>query len=423
MSIGWSQRRRGSFRTVIFGLRELRSFASYVARSGQSEYYTKRWQNYLPSPVRGLMDRRVCRMVIGTRAMRSLLRSLEYLVPPAANIIDELKALQPDVVVASPVNMRFSEEVEYVKAAKALGIPMVLPVLSWDNLTTKGLIHVKPDLLLAWNDAHRREAMEIHGIPPHQIIITGSPFFSKWFEEHRLDEDRAAFFTRLGVDDPSRPLLTYLGSSKNIAKDESWLVQQIYDQINLHRDTDLRRAYLLVRPHPANADVYKCLKGDNLVVWPRDGCLPEHTQAQQDFYNSLKHSVCVMGINTSGMIDAVIHDVPCISILTEKYSLTQTQAEHFGHLLNADVLELASSASEAVEIAGRLLGGEDHRHPQRARFVQEFICPCGLDRSAGSVAAQAIEALVGKCRTRKREILLRQRQSNVSETCDHANVQ
>lgn len=49
-------------------------------------------------------------------------------------------------MVLSPVNMRFSEELDYLKAARELGIPTHLAVYSWDNLSTQGLIHMTPDM-------------------------------------------------------------------------------------------------------------------------------------------------------------------------------------------------------------------------------------------------------------------------------------
>jgi hypothetical protein len=57
-----------------------------------------------------------------------------------------LEAYRPDVVVASPFIFPASKELEYIKAAKALSIPTVGAVLSWDNLTSKGTFHVIPDV-------------------------------------------------------------------------------------------------------------------------------------------------------------------------------------------------------------------------------------------------------------------------------------
>ena len=59
-----------------------------------------------------------------------------------------------------------SDQVDYVKAAQRLGIRSALPVLSWDNLTNKGLIRVQPDRVYVWNEAQKAEAVAMHDADP-----------------------------------------------------------------------------------------------------------------------------------------------------------------------------------------------------------------------------------------------------------------
>ena len=79
---------------------------------------------------------------------------------------DFLKAQTPDVLLITPLLYFGSSQVGYVRAARALGIPSVLCVGSWDHLTTKGIIHDVPDVVTVWNEAQRREASAIHGVSP-----------------------------------------------------------------------------------------------------------------------------------------------------------------------------------------------------------------------------------------------------------------
>ena len=130
-------------------------------------------------------------------------------------------------------------------------MPSVVPVLSWDNLTTKGLFHVQPDLVLAWHHGHREEAQAIHDVPADRIVITGSPFFDKWFGINRPISAREATCRRIGLD-PDKPYLLYLGSSANIARDESWLVIALLQAIRQAEDPQLRRLQIVFKPHPAN---------------------------------------------------------------------------------------------------------------------------------------------------------------------------
>jgi hypothetical protein len=326
---------------------------------------------------------------------------LPYLPLPPENrkpdewVVKDLISRKPDVVVATPVNHRFSGELEYVKAAKSMGIPTVIINQSWDNLTTKGLYHVVPDLLLVWNEAQKKEAVEIHGIPEENIVITGAPFFDKWFH-HRQCEDRKEFCDKVGLNH-KKPFVLYLGSSSKIAEDETWLIKDIHD--------GLEGVGLLVRPHPANTKHYsKLIDGfvpypsngslkikDDFVVYPIDGELPEDEGSQQDFYNALKQCVCVIGINTSGMIDAVINGKPCIAFMSNKYRLTQRETAHFQQMI--ETAYVAFTPEKVAYHIARLIGGEDDRWSVRKKFVKQFIRPRGLDRKAGEIAAQEVERI------------------------------
>ena len=77
----------------------------------------------------------------------------------------------PDVLLVSPLVRFGSEQSDWVKSAKALGIPVGFPVFSWDNLTTKGVIHVEPDRIFVWNAVQKREATEYYGIAPEKIVV------------------------------------------------------------------------------------------------------------------------------------------------------------------------------------------------------------------------------------------------------------
>jgi hypothetical protein len=370
--------------------REMLSYASYLSRKDQSDYYLKRWEGYLPALSRLAVKSPRFRSFLASDRVRSRLRAFEEWVRPNPQIVRWLKNNRPDVMVASPVNMRFSTEVEYVKAAKALGIPTVVTVYSWDNLTTKGLFAVIPDLTLVWNRTQFDEATNIHDIPAEKIIITGAAFFDKWFGASRLLVAREAFCRKVGLD-PLRPFIVYLGSSANIARDETWLVEELLNRLRRHDDPALRETGLLIRPHPANAKVYEGLAGHQVAVWPKEGALPESTESLQDFYNTLVHCAVTIGINTSGMIDALIVGKPCVTIMTERYRSTQLQAVHFRHLLHADVLEVAHSVEDGVGAIERLRNGIELKREQRRRFVEEFIRPRGIERPAGEIAAQAIK--------------------------------
>ena len=396
LSLEWSQRRSDQWRRIIFASREILNYASYLNRKRQSPFYRDRWLTYVPEKVRWALKRSgAVRKLMASGPVKQGLRYFERLIPSDRNIKDWLESARPDVVVASPTNMGYSEEVEYIKAAKALGIPTVVPVLSWDNLTTKGLFHVIPDLTLVWNQDHQEQATAIHDVPSDSIVTTGAPLFDKWFGRDDLLMSRAEFCERSGIK-PENPYVVYLGSSGAIAEDETWLVQEIESSFRQHSDRNVNQMSILVRPHPVNAEHYVSLDSSRVVVWPRNGSLPDSESGLADFYNSLRHAVATVGVNTTAMVEAVVNDKSCITVLADQYKSTQMNAEHFRQLLESNVLEIASHGQDIPDIVSTLMSGEDSKRFLRRKFVEEFVRPRGINEPSGPLAALAIEMAAGR---------------------------
>ena len=91
-------------------------------------------------------------------------RLLERSIPVSGEIDAFVAEQQPDLLLISPSIEPGSPQREYVRAAAARQIRTVLCVGSWDNLTNKGLIHGRFDLVTVWNDHMKKEAVELHGV-------------------------------------------------------------------------------------------------------------------------------------------------------------------------------------------------------------------------------------------------------------------
>ena len=387
ISIGWFERRKDIFRNFVFVLRELTTFSSYLSRKDQSYFYSRRWRSYLPNIWREITRYNFVRKIIGSKLVFFLLKQIENFIPTSKNIDNFLKNLSPDIIIVSPANMRFSEQTDYLKSAKKLSIKTVVPVLSWDNLSTKGLFHIKPDLLIAWNKTHELDALKIHNIPKEKILISGSPFFDKWLNTE-LKEDAKDFKSQLGIDEDEDYIL-YLGSSSNIAKDETWIIQEISQKLKTCQ-SPINKLKIVARPHPANFKNYKKVEGKDIIIWPKEFSLPESLSSQKTFYNSVLHSICCIGLNTSGMIDATIMDKACIAYITEEYNATQTNAQHFNYLLKSNIFPLAKNTPEVIQEIGNLIKNNDKYKDARKRFIKEFVRPSSNFKKAGEVAANQI---------------------------------
>lgn len=396
VDIGRALQRRGIWRRVLFATREARSYASYCRRGPDVTFYRDRWRQYLPPWLKRLSEHNwLAGAMFRAPLTQQLLGLVEQLAPASDQIVSALRRDRPDCVVVSPTNLRFDEEVEYVKAANALGIPTVVPVLSWDNLTTKGLLHVRPDVVLAWHHGHRDEAQAIHDIPADRLVITGSPFFDKWFSIERGISSRAETCSRIGVD-PARPFLLYLGSSANIARNESWLVIALLEAMRRSGDPALAQLQVVFKPHPANLRPLPRLDAAGVPVYQRQRGRPDTADALADFRDVLHHAVAIAGINTTGMLDAVLGGRPCVALAVKKYRQTQTCTAHFRRMQESKALLVAGSVKVAVEIVGRILRGDDRTADARRRFAATYARPRGLATDAGLAAAIAIELAAQK---------------------------
>lgn len=398
VQVDWLRRRKGVTRDALLASRELRSYGAFVRRLGRDSRYTMRWGRYLPE-----WAQRACRDESGFsgKAFRRVLESglserglalAESLVPAHPEIVAHLRSLSPDVVFVTPANFRYDMEIDYVKATRRLGVPSAILVLSWDNLTTKGLFHAEPSVFLAWNEAHAADATMFHGIPLTRVRIVGSPFFDKWLDGAFEPLAREVFLPRVGLD-PDEPYILYVGSSKHIAPDEGWVVDSFAEALDRGADPMLRSASVLVRPHPFNRGAHADVRSERVLLWPDDVRLPEFGSDQRDLVSALAHAVCAVGLNTSALIDAVALDTPTLTVELDHYVETQTGTEHFRHLVDSGAMEVATSFDD---LAGRVVAvaaGGDPTAAARAHFVETFLRPGPRDRSAGEVAADVLESL------------------------------
>ena len=90
--------------------------------------------------------------------------------------------MRPDVVIATPLVVLKTTQLDLLRAAIELGIRNVFAVASWDNLSSKGELTFAPQQIVVWNEVQRREAADLHQIDPPRVIVTGAQVFDEWFE-------------------------------------------------------------------------------------------------------------------------------------------------------------------------------------------------------------------------------------------------
>ena len=267
-----------------------------------------------------------------------------------------------------------------------MGKPSFLHVISWDNLTARGLYHYIPSKMFVWNEDHFKEASEIHKIPKKNIKIIGAPFMDKWFEDSSI-LSKEEFFSLNGFD-IKKPLVTYLGSAKNISTSENQIVESIYIELSKHG------IQLVVRPHGANSDQFKGINKEIKII-PTYGQLPDTKESKELMISTIRYSDLTMGINTTAMIDSVILKTPCISIIKDELKSNQSDTPHFNKVSSEGIFIEARDNEEIVNIILDFNNNNDLSE-RMDKFVEKFCRPYGINYSAGLLAYNELKKISEK---------------------------
>jgi hypothetical protein len=322
------------------------------------------------------------------------LHRIDASVPPPAGIIEFVRGHQPDAVLVTPLVDLGSQQIDYVRAARVLGIPSCLPVWSWDHLTSKAYLRDRPERVLVWNDTQRREAVDVHGVPAERVIVTGAQCFDHWFTRPP-SRTREALCGELGFD-PRLPIVLYVctGLIKGSPR-EPQFVGEWLEMIRASGDPVLETCNVLVRPHPAQTEDWQGVDLSAhapVAVW---GGNPVDERTRSDYFDALYHSAAVVGLNTSAFIEAGIVGRQVLTILEPRYHDNQEGTAHFRYLLQigGGLLQVGRDRpSHVAQLGEALRRPASTEHPHRA-FLESFVRPRGLAHPATPDFVAAVEGL------------------------------
>jgi hypothetical protein len=327
------------------------------------------------------------------RPIEAVLRWLERSTPDDPALQTYVAERNPDLVLLTPLISLGSSQIDYLRAARSLGIPTALCVWSWDHLSSKALIRELPDRVFVWNDTQRREAHTLHRVPSSQIVVTGAQCFDKWFDREP-SRDRGAFCRLIGLP-AERPILLYVCSAPfSGSQPEAPFVLDWVRRIRSHASSRLRDTPILIRPHPSRRAEWEGVDVTPyaaVTVWGSDPISPD---ARNDYFDSLFHSAVVVGLNTSAFIEAAILGRPVFTILLPEWHESQLGTVHFRYLFQAGggLLTSATGFDEHLAQLDRELANPS---TEIRPFVCAFVRPHGLDRAATPVFVEQVEAMQG----------------------------
>jgi hypothetical protein len=313
------------------------------------------------------------------------LRRAAGLVPPPEPLVRAIAELGADAIVLVTRCTLGGYEGDVIKVARLLGIPSIVIPWSWDNLSSKAVIHEQPSRILVWNDVLASEAVELHGIPRDRVEVVGAPTFDRFFAQVEALEPPPS--------GDGRKTIVYAGSSSNVAPDEPEVFARWLDAVRGAADPAVREARVRVRPHPGHGPWRTWEPPDDPLVtleqWPRHD--------RQRLAPLLASADAVVALNTSAELEAAIVGRPVLTFRAGAGAPGQEGSLHFRYLLAGDggfVIDTGDLA-EHVQALSRVLAGDVDVDRQRA-FVERFLRPAGIDRPVSPLVASVILGHVGR---------------------------
>ena len=326
------------------------------------------------------------------RLVAGFLHRLDVAVPPPPALIAYVREQRPDLLVITPLVDLGSQQIDYLRVGRLLGIPTVLAVWSWDHLSSKAYLREYPDRVLVWNDTQRREAADVHRVPPQRVVVTGAQCFDHWFDR-RPSRDRETFCAQLGLP-PDRPLILYVGTGLILGSPrEAPFVREWLTRLRASDDPRVASAAVLVRPHPSQTEPWQGVDFGDLgpvAIWTGN---PIDDRTRADYFDSLYHSDAVVGINTSAFIEAAIVGREVLAILPRAFYDNHEGTVHFRYLLEigGGLLRVSRDFdSHLQQLSAALRRTPSAEHPHRA-FLEAFVRPRGLGVPAVPAFVQAVE--------------------------------
>ena len=323
------------------------------------------------------------------------LRAIERALPSVPEIESQLREVRPHVVLITPLVYLGSSQFEILRAALGLGLRTAFCVGSWDHLSSKALIRNMPHRVLVWNETQKREAVVLHGVPADRVVITGAQCYDHWFGRRPV-RSREAFCRRVGLP-TDRPFILYVCSALFWGSPiEAEFVRRWVQSIRGTADQTLRRAAVLIRPHPARMSEWNAVDLSPFEHVALYGSNPVDDASKDDYFESLFYSRAVVGLNTSAFLEGAVVGRPAHTILLPEFHENQEGTLHFHYLstVGGGVLQRGRSFDEHHAQLATSLKLPAAQPDADSQFVRDFIRPHGLETPATPVFCDVVDDML-----------------------------
>jgi hypothetical protein len=166
------------------------------------------------------------------------------------------------IISSSPLDIRENSMVNFLSRQKIKSMAMVI---SWDNLTSKGIINANHDYVLVWNKFMADEFKRFYSNfkSSTRVCITGVPRFDIYFQDREYDQSGIGFKEEFGMPSEHRIILFATSSPKHFDR-QHLIVEDLAEYLAQNSHVSL-----IIRCHPAdNPEHYSLFTtAKNLHVW------------------------------------------------------------------------------------------------------------------------------------------------------------
>lgn len=287
----------------------------------------------------------------------------------------------PDMVFATDVF--HDDDVCFLAEAHTRGIKTIGMVRSWDNITNKGLMRVKPDKLIVHNLFIQKEAVLYEGMREKDVFVSGMPQFDYYLKERR--SPREDFFKRINLD-PRKRLLMFAPHGNRFHRIDWHILVMLKTAMDDGRlPADLQ---VLVR-FPPNDDVdFGDFVPDHRFAIDRPGRSFKEksysdrewdTEEMRHLADSLAYIDVLLNYNSSITIDAAAFDKPSVGIAFDGWSSPPDiyhsiarfmEYNHTRYLLETGGLWVVRNEEEMIHAITAYLQNPAHHKEERKCIVK-----------------------------------------------------
>lgn len=356
---------------------------------------------------------------IGLKLCSKLERAASRALRTTDDYLNLYKNLKPTLVFnSSHVHSRVATPA--VEAAQWLGIPTATFIFSWDNLTSQGRIMQPYDFYIVWNNSLREQLLKIYSsIKPEQVFVVGTPQFDFHFREE-FYWSREEFCQRVGIENPSRPIVLYTTGMANHMPGEDIIVEGIAKM--LREMTDFESPQLVVRIYPKDqTGRFEKIKQRNPdILFPKIPWEPKwQTPRYEDAFlltNMLRHADVGINIASTVSLELSMLDKPVINVSYNPKGVEMGvvdfkeyyEFDHYRPIVKSGAVEVVKSEDEMCVALKQALREPQTKSKERQaltkRMFEETLDGQCSERMASCLLKLVRQEMSGKTVTARTEL-------------------